>query len=243
MLLVHHPELEGGGGAEDVLGPRGVLHAGELHHDAAVPLALDHGLGHPELVDPVAKGRHVLLEGELPGGLDRLLVEYEPEPEVLRPEVLLRHREVRKLAFGAPRGLVPRLRRTEPHLDPPLGVPPHRAVPHPGFPQQGAHVAGVPLLGLGHRGRHVDLHEEVHPAAKIEAEVHRQQAGGGEPPRHGGSEVEGDDVAGAEVGAQDVLGLELGLGVAEAGEESAVLQGHRMGGNPSGLERAGDAGG
>ena len=200
MLLVHHAELEGGGGAEDVLRPRGVLHPGELHHDAAVPLALDHGLGHPELVDPVAKRRHVLLEGELPGGPDRLLVEREAEPEVLPAEVLLRHREVRELAVDAPRRLVPRLGRTEPHVEPPPGIPAHRAVPHPGLPEQGAHVAGVSLLGLGDRGRHVDLHEEVHPAAQVEAEVHRQQAGGGEPPRHGGSEVEGDDVAGAEVG-------------------------------------------
>ena len=34
-------------------------------------------------------------------------------------------------------------------------------------------------------------------------------------------------------GAQEVLRLELGLGVAEAGKEPAVLQGHRMGGNPT----------
>ena len=239
VLLVHHPELEGGGGPEDVLGAGGVLDPRELDDDPVVPLALDHRLRHPELVHPVAQCRHVLLERELLGRLGRLLGEDETQPEVV-PEVLLGHPEIRELAADSPRRLLPRLDRAKPYQDPAFGLTANGVVSHAGLPQERAHVAGVPLLGLGDRGRHVDLHEEVHPTPEVEAEVHRQQTRRGKPPRHGGSEVQGDDVAGAEVGPQEILGLELDFGVAESGEQAALLERHRAGGNPRGLEGAGD---
>ena len=49
-VLVDHPDLQRRGAAEDVLGARGVLHAGELHDDAIGTLLLDDRLRDAELV-------------------------------------------------------------------------------------------------------------------------------------------------------------------------------------------------
>ena len=61
-LLVDHAHLERRGAAEDVLRLGGVLHAGQLHHDAVGALLLDHRLGHAELVDAVVQRGDVLLQ-------------------------------------------------------------------------------------------------------------------------------------------------------------------------------------
>ena len=61
-LVVDHADFERRGAAEDVLGLRRVLHAGQLHHDAVGALLLDHRLGDAELVDAVVQGGDVLLE-------------------------------------------------------------------------------------------------------------------------------------------------------------------------------------
>ena len=60
--FVDQTHLQRGGAAEDVLGLGGVLHAGQLHHDAVQALLLDHGLGHAEFVDAVVQRGDVLLE-------------------------------------------------------------------------------------------------------------------------------------------------------------------------------------
>ncbi len=65
VFLVRQPEFQGGGGAEDFLGAGGVLHAGQLHHDAVAALLLDDRLGHAQFIDPVAQGGDVLLQGEV----------------------------------------------------------------------------------------------------------------------------------------------------------------------------------
>jgi hypothetical protein len=62
--FVDHADFQGGGAAEDVLGLGGVLHAGQLHHDAAGALLLDHRFGHAEFVDAIAQGGDVLLQGK-----------------------------------------------------------------------------------------------------------------------------------------------------------------------------------
>ena len=201
------------------------------------PLALDHRLRHPELVHPVAQCRHILLERELLDRLGRLLGEGETQPEVV-PEVLLGHPEIRELAADPLRRLLPRLDRAKPYQDPAFGLTADGMVSNAGLAQERAHVAGVPLLGLGDRGRHVDLHEEVHPAPEVEAEVHRQQTRRGKPPRHGGSEVQGDDVAGAEAGPQEILGLELDFGVAESGRAGGPPRAPPSGREPPAASRA-----
>lgn len=53
-------KFEIGGLPDDALGFGRVLHTRQLHHDTIATLALDHGLRHPELIDPVAQGRQVL---------------------------------------------------------------------------------------------------------------------------------------------------------------------------------------
>jgi hypothetical protein len=60
--VVDHAHFQRGGAAEDVLGLGGVLHAGQLHHDAVGALLLDHRLGHAQFVDPVVQRGDVLLE-------------------------------------------------------------------------------------------------------------------------------------------------------------------------------------
>ena len=69
-IFVDHPDLEGRGTTEDVLGARGVLHARQLNDDAIDPLLLDDRLGDAQLVDAIAQDRDVLLDG---ARLDRAL--------------------------------------------------------------------------------------------------------------------------------------------------------------------------
>src|SRR6266481_2494377 len=58
--LVEEPELEVRGLADEGLGPLGILQAGQLDQDAILSLPRDGGLGHAELVHPVADGLHAL---------------------------------------------------------------------------------------------------------------------------------------------------------------------------------------
>ena len=71
-VLVDHADFERRGAAEDVLGARGVLHAGQLHDDAVGALLLDDRLGDAELVDAVAQDRDVLLDRAVLDALLRL---------------------------------------------------------------------------------------------------------------------------------------------------------------------------
>ena len=59
---VYQAVFERCGGAEDVLGARGVLHTRQLHHDALQALLLYHGFGYAEFIDTVAQGHDVLLQ-------------------------------------------------------------------------------------------------------------------------------------------------------------------------------------
>ena len=58
-------EFEEGGAADQVFGALHILHPGQLHDDAVVPLLLDGGFGHAELVDAVAD--------DFPGAVHRVL--------------------------------------------------------------------------------------------------------------------------------------------------------------------------
>jgi hypothetical protein len=87
--------------------------------------------------------------------------------------------------------------------------------------QLAAHVRREVLDALEARGRHVDLEEEVHAAAQVEAEIHRQGVDPGEPAGRRRQQVERDGVgafvgAGVERALDQVLRPELRVGVGEA---------------------------
>ena len=65
MRFIDHHHLKRSGPAEDAVGARGILNPRQLHDDPAIPLPLNHGLCHTELVDPVTQSRHILFKCEL----------------------------------------------------------------------------------------------------------------------------------------------------------------------------------
>ena len=81
---------------------------------------------------------------------------------------------------------------------------------------QRADVGRVAVGGLVERRLHVDLQQEVHAAAQVEAEVHRQRADRRQPLRRRRQQVQRDDVVVAELRLQHVLRLELRVGIGEA---------------------------
>jgi hypothetical protein len=105
--------------------------------------------------------------------------------------------------------------------------------------QQRADVAGEAFQALGERRLHVHLQQEVHAAAQVEAQVHRQRADRGQPPGRRGQQVERHHVGrvggiGVERLVDRVLRLELGIGVGEA-EAQAVGVHQRAGVRDGGL--------
>ena len=204
--------------ADDVLRLRRVLHAGQLDDDAIGALLLDDGLRHAELVDAVVQGADVLLQRVVLDRLDRRGPERGDEsrggtvPD--RRDLHVRH-AVLEDRTGPARGVGV----GERHLDRIAGA--HDAVVADVLvAQQRARVAGQRVEALGQRALHVDLHQEVHAAAQVETEVHRQRVDRGQPARRVRHEVERDDVARVVRGRvqpllQDVLGLQLRIAVRE----------------------------
>ena len=82
--------------------------------------------------------------------------------------------------------------------------------------QQRADVGQIAIGGLVERRLHVDLQQEMHAAAQVEAEVHRQRADRRQPSRRARHLIQRDDVVIAELLLQHVLGLEPRIGVGEA---------------------------
>ena len=85
----------------------------------------------------------------------------------------------------------------------------------------GAQVGRGRVELFGQRALHVDLQQEVHAAAQVEAEIHRQRPQRSQPLRRCRQQIQGDDVlrvGGIRVEGlfQDILGLQLGIGVLEA---------------------------
>ena len=97
---VDQPGFERGGAAEDVLGAGRVLHARQLHHDPVEALALDHRLGHAELVDPVVQRGDVLLQRTVEEGAHRGFGQGGDQLQV-GAAALLGQRQVRLVAGAA----------------------------------------------------------------------------------------------------------------------------------------------
>ncbi len=218
-LLVDQPHLEGRGAAEDVLGARRVLHPRELHDDAVLALLLDHRLGDAELVHPLVQGADVLRQRRLLDALQHLGPERGHQQQILAV-VSLRERQVRNAAGDRCLRLVARLGVAEADAQD-LAVARHAAVADGFLAQQGTHFRREVLGALGERGLQIDLQQEMHPAAQVEAEVHRQRVDRGQPARRSGEQVQCHRVVGiCRVGVQGpvdrVARLELRVDVGEA---------------------------
>ena len=87
--------------------------------------------------------------------------------------------------------------------------------------QQAAQVGAGRIKPLGQRALHVHLQQEVHTAAQIEAEVHRQRMHAGEPARRIGYQVQRNAVRGVirvrvERLFNGIPGLQLCIGIGKA---------------------------
>ncbi len=221
MVLVHHAEFQRRGGAQDFLGAGGVLHARQLHHDALLSLLLDHRLRHAELVDPVPEGGDVLLQGEVAHLPGRLLADGKRQRRRAVGVPLL-HLEVGELSPDEIAALVPIGDFAESHHDAPLRAPGDGLVSNPFLSEQRADVAGVALLGLAQRAGHVHLHEEVDPAAKVQAEIHGQRPQGLEPLGRCRRQVQRDHVLSTQLVPELVLSFELLFRIVESNQQRTV---------------------
>ena len=238
-LVVDHPDLERRGAPQDVFRARRVLHARKLHDDAVDALLLDDRLGDAELVDAIAQDGDVLLDGAVLDLLLRLGLQAPDQPEFTRL-LDLAQREVRERLLDLGAGLAA-LGLVAEADDDVRALAPHAGVLHFLLPHQRADVGGVAVGRLVERGLHVDLQQEVHAAAKIEAEIHRQGADCGQPARRRGEQVERDDVAFTELRLQRILRLELRVGVVEAKLDARRIEHRAAVRNIRGFERLLDA--
>jgi hypothetical protein len=176
VLGVDHAKFERRRRAQDLLRLRRILHARQLHDDAIAPLALNNGLCDTQLIDTIAQRRDVLLQGEGLHLVRRLLVELDEQRRLL-PILALGHDQLGELATDEVVG--PRAGIAIPEAQQHAAVVPagDSGVADLLFAQHLAQIRGVALLGLADGPVHVDLHQEVHAAAQIEAEIHRQGSG------------------------------------------------------------------
>ena len=169
-----------------------VLHAGKLHDDAVGALLLDHRLGDAELVHPLAERSDVLLERRV---LDALLG-FGPDGGVqarLRRVAGVQELEIGQRLGERPLRLLARFGVAEPDDDR-AALAGDARVANVLVAQRRAHVAGERVEPFGERALHVDLQQEVHAAAQIQPEIHRQRADPGQPVRRRGEQVERDGV-------------------------------------------------
>ena len=171
MLVIDHAHFQRRGAPENILGARRVLHAGQLHHHAIHALLLDHRLGHAQLVHAIAQGQQVLLHGRILNA-----------PFGFRFERRLQHKLAASL-FGVQRVVVETLLDFRFALAARLGIAElHQQ--HIAFAadagisnlliaQRAADIAGRRFQRLAQRGVHVNLQQEMHTAAQIQAEIHR----------------------------------------------------------------------
>jgi len=220
---VHHPKLEGGGGTDNLLGAGRVLHPGQLDDNAAQALPLNHRLGHTELVDPISQRGHVLLDRRVAhlallflaqrGGQQWLIVlaRLGLKTKVKVVGAQRRARRIAGLAVG----------KGEPHrgaLD--TGV----TVADIGLAQLTTKLVAVAGHGLIQHGLDVDIHEKVHTAAQIQAQIHGPPAQPLKPVGGGRRQVECDGVIPAQREGQLIRCPHLGLGAAEAQQQVVVGQ-------------------
>jgi hypothetical protein len=243
--FVHQAHLERGGAADDGLGLRRVLHAGQLHDDAVEALLLDHRFGHAEFVDPVVQRRHVLLERRVLEAARRFGLDAGHDA---RFGALLAFdgAEVRHLVLQHAPGDLQAGGVAQGDLHG-LAVAVHRAATHLLVAQAGADVAGEGLGLLVQHAAHVDLQQEVDPAAQIEAQVHREGMQRRQPMRRARHEVQRHHIGGfVRVRHQRLLQRVARLDLVVRGDEARPhggrLQRQQVGGETGRLEHLFDPG-
>ncbi len=231
--VVDHVDLERRRAADQLARLGRVLDAGQFDHDAVGALLLDHRLGGAQAGDPVAQRGHVLL--------DRLVLRLHQRGRLHRADDLhvgaVRRR--RPLHIGEAVG-----QRVEPLRGRRGLVEDHRhgvAVARDRrvqrlLAQQRAGV-GIERRGLlVERRLQVDLEQEVHAAAQVQAQVHRQGVQRGHPARRARHQVQRDRVgrgvridAVVQAGGQHVARVDLRVGGVEARVDRRALEGHVVG--------------
>ncbi len=223
-LFVDHADFQGGGAPQDVLGLGRVLHAGQLHHDAEAPCCWMTGSATPSSLTRFRKRGDVLLQGEFlhPGFGFRLEAcsqgkafgqVFGGEDQVGERGAQFVDRSIALIAGG------------EMH-DHGIAFAADAAVADLVAAQFGAEIVLVADGRLFQGGLHVDFEQEVHAAAQIQAEIHRQRIDGREPRRRGRHQVQRHGVAVAEAVLQHILGLDLQIGAGKAYLDAVARQFH-----------------
>ena len=170
--FIDHADFQRGGAAQNVLGLGGVLHPGQLHHHAIHALLLDHRLGHAELVDAVAQGGDVLLQREFLHALLGYRFEFGGQREFIG-SVGRREQQVAKSIRQLGLCGIALVAGAEMH-DHRLPLFGNAAVADFFAAQIGAEIVLITAGGLVECRRHVHFQQEIHPAAQIETQIHRQ---------------------------------------------------------------------
>ena len=205
ILVGDQTEFQGRGAAENTARLGGVLHTGQLHHDAVGALPLHHRVADAELVDPVVQRGAVLVDGVILQLIQRALVERQGQPG---PFLGLVQGELRQ------RGAQRRPRRVGGDLvvqgdDQLLAFDVHATVTNTLVTQRQLGLAGPGVHALlDHRG-HVHLQQEVHPAAQVQAQVHGRGAHRAQPVRRGGGQIKRHHVLFAEQAGNTLAGPQL----------------------------------
>ena len=238
LLFVHHTDFQSRGAPQDFLGLGGILHARQLDDHTVEALLLDDRFGDAQFVDAVVQRVHVLLQGEFLDALLRLQVERGVDRQLAAGIVLLQA-EVGvvlldfRLGLGHFRGVL----EFQLHG---LAVAHHAKIGDALLAHQGAQVADIAFRGLVDGGFHVDLQQEVHAAAQVEAEVHRQRADAAQPFRRARDQVERHRVVLAERAGDRILGLDLDVGVGETRLDAGGIEVKRVIGDAGFLQRGFD---
>ena len=111
--------------------------------------------------------------------------------------------------------------------------------------QQGANIGGGGVKPLGQSALQIDLQQEVHTAAQIEAQVHGQCVNGGQPLWRGRQQIEGDDVLAVirvrvEGVLQNVARFQLGVGIRQADLDAVGIEKRTVAGQVVLVQNAGD---
>ena len=238
MGFIHHAHFQRGGAPQNLLGARRVLYARQLHHHAVQTFLLDHRFGDTQFVHPVAQGQQVLLYCGFLYALRRLRLERDEQVEFLACILVVQGViGIALLDFGFT--LAARICIAELHHQR-IAVPIHAGIRDILFAQRAAYVFGGCIQRFGQCGLHVHLQQEMHTAAQIQAQIHRQCVQVGQPPRRTRQQIQRNHIIIAQLFGQHVLGLQLVVGAAETGLDAVVFQHQQFRGQIGRLEDAPD---